>query len=87
MPEIQVREVGPPPYFTGKNMPKLCLARVRNSTGLHPTPSQDHFQTLREEFPLGNLFSIIYHYAIAHVSILCLITSTNFSFVMCLADM
>jgi hypothetical protein len=36
MAESEVRGVGPPPYFTGKNMLRLCLARVRNSP--------EHFQ-------------------------------------------
>jgi len=31
---ILVRGVGPPPNFTGKNMPMVCLTRVRAFMGL-----------------------------------------------------
>lgn len=40
----------PPPYFTGKNMLKLCLARVRNSPGLHPTLVR---KTFKKTIPLS----------------------------------
>jgi hypothetical protein len=30
---ILVRGVGPPPYFTGKKILRLCLAKVRISSG------------------------------------------------------
>jgi len=43
---IMVRGVGPPPYFTGKNMPTLCVERVRNSSQTTSDPRQGDAQTL-----------------------------------------
>jgi hypothetical protein len=34
---VMVRGVGPPPYFTSKNMPVLCSTKVQNSPGLLQT--------------------------------------------------
>jgi Ca2+/H+ antiporter len=41
-----MRGVGPPPKFTGKNMLRVCLERVRTSIGLPYNPSQADVQTL-----------------------------------------